>query len=296
MGDINAESQLMRLLNRIGMERLAWSLRRLHCPVGKESLVLDVGSGGNPYPRANVLVDAYEETVERYFSALVKDRPMVFGVAERLPFKNKAFDFVIASHVLEHSANPEAFLKELMRVGKAGYIETPDAFLERINPYRFHRLEVTDENGVILIKKKNSWKPDAELVSLYEKKVKDKKFIQFLSKHPSPFYMRFYWDERIAYRIQNPEVSCDWPLPLDVLGDEYKKKRVRPIRSLITRILRFLYSQNRRNKEIDLLKLLACPVCSGTNLNKNETELICEGCGARYLYKNGIPMMCPVVT
>jgi hypothetical protein len=53
------ESLAMRVLNRLGMERLAWSLRRLHCPVPPEDLVLEVGSGGNPYPRANVLLDAY---------------------------------------------------------------------------------------------------------------------------------------------------------------------------------------------------------------------------------------------
>lgn len=44
------ESMIMRLLQRIGFESLAWSLRRLYCPVSEEALVLEVGSGGNPYP------------------------------------------------------------------------------------------------------------------------------------------------------------------------------------------------------------------------------------------------------
>ena len=44
--------------------------------------MLDVGAGGNPYPRANVLLDGYEDTVERYHSALVCDRPFVFGMIE----------------------------------------------------------------------------------------------------------------------------------------------------------------------------------------------------------------------
>ena len=35
----------------------------------------------------------------------------------RLPFGNKQFNRVLCSHTIEHVDNPEAFLKELMRVG-----------------------------------------------------------------------------------------------------------------------------------------------------------------------------------
>ena len=126
------ESMPMRLSKRLGLTRVAWALRRLHCPVAAEALVLEVGSGGNPYARANVLLDAYEVTGQRHWVPLVSDRPTILGFVESLPFKDKAFDFVIASHVLEHSSEPERFLAELQRVAKAGYIEVPDAFMERI--------------------------------------------------------------------------------------------------------------------------------------------------------------------
>jgi len=106
--------------------------------VAPEALVLEVGSGGNPYARANVLLDAYEVTRQRHWVPLKTDRPTVLGFVEHLPFKDKAFDFVIASHVLEHSADPDRFLSELQRVGRGGYIEVPDAFMERIIPYRDH--------------------------------------------------------------------------------------------------------------------------------------------------------------
>ena len=175
---MHAKSKLMILAERLGLERLAWSLRRLHCPVSSTALVLDVGSGGNPYPRANVLLDAYEDTIERYNLPLIKDRPMVFGLAERMPFRDKVFDFVVASHVLEHSSDPEAFLSELMRVSKAGYIETPDGFFERINPFRFHRLEVFDKDNQLLVIKKPNWKPYPDIVDMYERKMKDAEFLE----------------------------------------------------------------------------------------------------------------------
>ena len=166
---LEPESNLMRFFRGVGMAPVAWALRRLHCPVAPDALVLEVGSGGNPYARANVLLDAYEETRHRHWAPLVADRPLVLGFAEELPFRDHAFDFVIASHVLEHSAHPERFLVELQRVARAGYIETPDAFMERVNPYRDHRLEVTSREGRLVIRKKTAWRADETVVDLYKR-------------------------------------------------------------------------------------------------------------------------------
>ena len=78
---IKSESKLMRFFRQIGMDSVAWSLRRLYCPVNQNDLVLEVGSGGSPYFRANVLCDAFEETGERYYAPLIKDRPTIIAFA-----------------------------------------------------------------------------------------------------------------------------------------------------------------------------------------------------------------------
>ena len=147
-------SFLMKLFIFFKLDSIAWSLRRIYCPVKPNDLVLEVGSGNSPYFRSNVLCDAYIDTDERFHTELIVDRPMVISQVENLPFKNKAFDFVIASHVLEHSPFPEKFLSELQRVAKAGYIEVPDAFMERLTNYTFHRMEISNENNKLIIKKK----------------------------------------------------------------------------------------------------------------------------------------------
>ncbi|MFZ2412565.1 MAG: methyltransferase domain-containing protein [Candidatus Methanoperedens sp.] len=290
------ESNAMHFFKKLGMEGIAWSLRRLHCPVGKDALVLEIGAGGNPYPRANILLDAYEETVERIESSLVKDRPLVLGFAEKLPFKNKSFDFIIASHILEHSPYPEHFLKELMRVGKAGYIETPDAFFERINPFTYHRLEVAGIGSKIRIFKKPFWRHDREIVDEYERKLKDRKFIGFISKHPEPFYMRFYWQDSIDFEIVNPEVDSNWQLPDEahIKSKSFGRLGMKmPIRGLVLRLVRILFSQNNRNKKIDLFRLMACPTCGSDMLLRYSDSILCNNCRTAYPLKNGIPVMYP---
>lgn len=279
----------MRFFRRLGLDPVAWSLRRIHCPVADEALVLEVGSGGNPYPRANVLIDAYEDTRERHWVPLKADRPIVLGFVEKLPFRDKAFDFVIASHVFEHSADPAAFLNELQRVAKAGYIEVPDAIFERLSPYHDHRLEITVREGGLVIRKKTSWMPDKDLVDLLHHKT-----VQFvvgqISKHPFEFHVRHYWNGSIDFKVLNPEVDAAWP----VVESSYQPPPpgfAARVRGGILELLRGMLSQSGRNKRIDLLSLLLCPSCGGTALGMTPSGVNCGKCGAAYPLRNGLPAM-----
>lgn len=282
-------SLLMRLFGAVGLHKVAFRFRRLHCPVKREALVLEIGAGGNPYPRANVLLDAYEDTVERREKRLVNDRPLVLGFAENLPFRDQSFDFIIASHVLEHSKDPDAFIKELVRVGKAGYIETPDAFFERINPWTFHRLEVTDREGVLKIYKKHSWRISPELVDLYEAKMKPA-LIALWERYPYPFVTRFYWQDKIDYEILNPEVDINWPLPTEAYQNHSDGSESLH-RTIFLKAIRFFLSQNSRNRKIDITSLLRCPKCFHDTLLKQIDHLYCSSCKSRYRIHNGIPIM-----
>lgn len=281
----------MRFFRKLNLDRYAWPLRRLHCPVPEDALVLEVGSGGNPYFRSNVLLDAYEETQERHWAPLVSDRPMVLGFVEHLPFRDKAFDFVIASHVLEHSTDPARFLSELQRVAKAGYIEVPDAFMERVNPYRDHRLEITVRGEKLVIRKKPGWRTDPELVDLYEHRAKSIFTTQTMPRRPFDFHVRFYWSERIDFEVLNEEVSLDWNPPQ---GEQRAPQRLglrHHAGQFVLKAARNLLSQKKKNCSIELMQLLACPTCGGVRLAKGEEGLVCADCSARYQVKQGIPTM-----
>jgi len=285
----------MRLLRRLRLDRLAWSMRRLHCPVPKDALVLEVGSGGNPYARSNVLLDAFEDSVERYHQPLVNDRPLVYGLIECMPFRSGVFDFVIASHVLEHTTDPDRFLGELQRVATAGYIETPDAFFERINPWRFHRLEVSDDAQGLVITRKGSWMPDPAVVELYERKVKrDPGFRHLLTHYPEAFYVRHYWRGTLPYRVTNPAVDCSWQLPTELERDPHSGPSAdSPMRAGLRNLARAMLSQRSRNCHITLAALLRCPGCGHEALEASPAEIRCPACSARYEVRSGVPVMFP---
>ena len=266
-----AESFAMRIADKIGFKKLRWSLRRLHVPVSQNCLVLEVGAGGNPYPRANVLLDAMESTIERIEQNLITDRPLILGLCEELPFKDKSFDFIIASHVLEHSDNPEKFLTELMRVGKAGYIETPEGWFEKMCAFTYHRLEVSADKDKLYISKKPSWKPD-EIAKLWDVKLAESKpLYDFLRINPDLNHLRFYWKDTIDFEIVNPQCDASWPYPLlpirkrqDHVG--LKTSFISVMREFYLLSRRWLLSQNDRNKNLDIYGLIRCPTCHSDNL------------------------------
>ncbi len=288
-------SRLMRSLLAIGKVKLAWACRRLHCPVPQSALVLEVGSGGSPYFRANVLIDAYAQTRERHWAPFITDRPSVLGLGEALPFRDKSFDFVIASHVLEHSADPEKFLRELQRVAKAGYIETPDAFMERINPYWDHRSEVTVRHGVLEVRKKPAWLPDPELMELYEERAKALIAGSVIPCNPFTFHTRFYWTDQLPFRIVNPEVDASWAPPEMKQTTQMQRSLRAKFGRMGLAMARALLSQKQRNSRIQLAALLQCPTCKSTELKFSDSAVVCTGCGRHYDVVAGVPCMSGVL-
>ncbi len=278
------ESGAMKFFRKLGMDSIAWPLRRVYCPVSKEALVLEVGSGASPYFRANVLCDAYEETQERFFTPLVHDRPTVLAFVENLPFKDDTFDFVIASHVLEHSTDPERFLSELQRVARSGYIEVPDAFMERLTHYGFHRLEISDGAEGLIIRKKKNFIQDEEVVALFTNKARPI-FPKWVARFPFQFHVRYYWSKDaggISYKVINPECDSSWDGPqLPTPIEEPRTSLIIRFKQKILAYTRKYLSQSFRNRSIDLLSLLRCPKCHGVHFKKDDlsNSAVCIKCG-----------------
>ncbi len=110
--------------------------------------VLDMGSGHMPFPLATHLADISlsDGTTGRAGAAFrhVDGKPAYEVRVEATGFADKQFDFVYCSHVLEHADDPAAACRELMRIARRGYIETPtkgkDALMgsARVSNHRWH--------------------------------------------------------------------------------------------------------------------------------------------------------------
>jgi SAM-dependent methyltransferase len=92
--------------------------------------VLDIGSGHLPFAFATHLADLSldDGRIGRAGAEfkVIDGKEVHECSVEALPFADKSFDFVYCSHVLEHVGSPEKACRELMRVGRRGYIETPN--------------------------------------------------------------------------------------------------------------------------------------------------------------------------
>ncbi|MGQ0827622.1 MAG: glycosyltransferase [Bacteroidota bacterium] len=183
--------------------------------------VLDVGSGHRPNRRANVLIDnELNETEHRSGkkASIPPDKKMVVGDALHMPFNDKEFDLVIASHIAEHIDDPEQFCKELARVGKRGYIETPGPFDEFFLNEPFHKWIVTQKENHLIFKEKRNFKPFSSFIyklyylnetrtghsSLYSTNLLLRMLSKFIGKIWSYIpgaYTKHYWEESIHVKI-----------------------------------------------------------------------------------------------
>ena len=81
--------------------------------------ILDIGCGYRANKNATVIADVQD------LSHFYNEKKFVIIKEKKLPFKDREFDFVVASHVIEHVEDFEFFIKELERISSKGYIELP---------------------------------------------------------------------------------------------------------------------------------------------------------------------------
>jgi hypothetical protein len=188
-------------------------------------LVLEIGSGDNPNPRSDVLVDRFLGSDNRERGGdLVVDRTFVVADAHHLPFREGAFSYSICSHILEHMDDPLQFADELQRVSAAGYIQSPSEIAERLFHWSFHRWYVNLVDNRLVLHPKEPAEPFGELFDyLYEY---NPAYYFFQRSMPDLFWVEREWHGADL----EVEVREESPLPLD--DPEALQQLVRPRHSL----------------------------------------------------------------
>ncbi|MGH7681872.1 MAG: methyltransferase domain-containing protein [Candidatus Eiseniibacteriota bacterium] len=268
--------------------------------IGRDDLVLEIGSGNNPRPRADILCDRFIEDDAERGGAIVADRPLVEADARALPFADQAFDYVICSHVLEHVEDPERMLRELMRVARRGYIETPSEIAERLYGWPFHESVINRIGGKLVIRKKSFRSPFGRLFHVLAER--DRAFGRFHATHPDLLLVRHEWDGTIDFEILPGDAT---PIDLedektieaiwrDIDRGSWRDRLIPTLKGLVPRRLvvwgKSLLSAGRRKPKKGLREIVVCPACRGP-VTWRADRITCDRCGQSYPIVGAIPRL-----
>tara|TARA_B100001146_G_scaffold149676_1_gene131502 strand:- start:571 stop:1185 length:615 start_codon:yes stop_codon:yes gene_type:complete len=154
--------------------------------------ILDIGCGYRAHKSASVIADIQD------LSNFYENKNFIQITEKKLPFKDKEFDFVIASHVIEHVDDFEFFIKELERISSKGYIELPSRLgdnlvFENKNDHIWW-FYFDDTTNKLIVSKKN------QLIDPFITVATAKLFEEIFRES---LVIELAWEEKIDYKIDN---------------------------------------------------------------------------------------------
>jgi len=155
--------------------------------------ILDIGCGYRANQYATVIADILD--LKNFY----KNKKFVkLEKNKSLPFKDNEFDFVVASHVIEHVDDFEFFIKELERISNKGYIELPSRLADNIvfenKTDHVWWFIFDDINNQLLVSKKNQILDPFITVST------GKKLEEIFRES---LILELLWEKEINYKIDN---------------------------------------------------------------------------------------------
>ena len=154
--------------------------------------IADIGCGYSANKYATVIADIQD------LSNFYEGKNFIKIDEKKLPFDDKEFDFVIASHVIEHVEDFEFFIKELERISSRGYIELPSRLADNlVFEYKNDHIwwfKYDDIGNKIIASKKN------QLIDPFINVSSSKIFEEIFRES---FVLELMWEDKINYEIDN---------------------------------------------------------------------------------------------
>ena len=163
----------------------------------KDWKILDIGCNKDAVTYAQTVADI--QNLSDFYKE--KNKKFVLIESKDLPFEDNQFDFVYASHVIEHVEDVSHFIKELQRISKLGYIELPSMLEDNIilneNNIKDHKwfFQFDDVRNILLAeKKKQLIEPFITLGVL---------FGSLRKNFRSSLVLELWWENEINYEFKN---------------------------------------------------------------------------------------------
>jgi len=178
--------------------------------IGPDKLVVDIGAGYAPWPHAIEFVDykAWPQLAGRTVRVVdIENEP--------LPYADKSVDFAYCRHTIEDLDHPSLLLREINRIAKAGYIETPSPIAEFCRGidggypgrgYCHHRWFVWVAGSELRLLPKF---PDVEHIATAPGA--DVRLIETLNFSPAHWNTYFAWIGEFSFRVLKQH--RDFPFP-----------------------------------------------------------------------------------
>ena len=157
--------------------------------------ILDIGCNLDAIEYAQTVADVTD------FSKFYENKKFVLIKSQSLPFEDNEFDFVYASHVIEHIEDVSKFIKEIQRISKQGYIELPSMLEDNIvlsdNSIKDHKwfFQFDDVDKTLLIEKKKQLIEPFLTHGLL--------FGSFRKNFRSSLVLELKWEKEINFKFEN---------------------------------------------------------------------------------------------
>ena len=289
-------------------------LKRLK--IKRNELVLEIGSGSNPFIRSDVLIDKFPYVINKHRSNASEintfNKYFIVGDAEELPFKENAFDWIICRHVLEHLNNPTKFFNEIKRVSKKAFIITPSPFTELVHGGYQNKADISkflikelhhgkgteghkwfvlsDKKNIYMLSKSKEYYPIYLFLGFFVKHKTKFDKTKFFKKNPSwreNIFISHNLNENNLFKmddLENTEKNkekTDTAEIIQTLSNSYIKT--------INKYKLFYHNLFKTKKEFNLNNKLVCPVCK-SSLSKDKNKYICTKHG-NYPIINNVPVL-----
>ena len=164
--------------------------------------ILDIGCNLAAVEYAQTVADI--EDFSKFYQE--KNKEFILIKNKTLPFKDSEFDFVYASHVIEHIDDVSFFISELKRISKQGYIELPSVLEDNLvlskNSSEDHKwmFKFDDVEKILLVEKKKE---------LIEPFITHGVLFETLRKNfRSSLVLELHWENEINYEFRNFTVEA----------------------------------------------------------------------------------------